>query len=231
MVQLRASGSWCSKCPLKEKKLKEGRDGDLAGCWISNRSCLLLGQAFESSLGWSSHQLLPLQGHWALRDQGQVSPAFHMALIKAMSLWRSQERAVINKPALKGECVETDQSGPCYACLGQGDTFSSTWKDFCSFSLCFGPQIPYVMRSWGTKPTTKINPNPTPSLLYYLFFHCCPKPVYYRKSWHIPQRHCGLNPWIPTAPASHRPVLTVYSLLSGGFQVSMALFFCQRKAV
>lgn len=40
-----------------------------------------------------------------------------------------------------------------------------------------------------------------------------------------------LNPWTSAAPASHRPILPVYSLLSGDFQVCMPLVFCQREAV
>lgn len=115
MMQLRFSGSWCSKCPLKKKKKKEkeGKEGDLAGCWISNRilSSLLLGHSFQSSLGWSSHHLLPLQGHRAPTDQRQVSPAFHIPLINVMVLWRSQERTEVNKPAPRGE-FETDHSEP-----------------------------------------------------------------------------------------------------------------------
>lgn len=154
--------------PFKgKKKIKRGRDGDVAGCWISNRILFASGSLIPASLGWSSHHLLPLQGHWAPTDQGQVSPAFHRALINVMVLWRSQERTVINKPAPKGE-LETDQSEPLLCLPLSGRQSSSTWKHLCSFCLYLGPQILYIMESWGTEPT-KNPPNPTPSLLYSLF--------------------------------------------------------------
>lgn len=104
----------------------------------------------------------------------------------AMVLWRSQERTVANRPALKGEFGQTSLS-PCYACLRQADTSSSAWKGSAPSASTLGLKS-YIY--YGIKTNKKNLSNPTPSLLYYLFFQCCPNLTCYRKSWHIPQRHC-----------------------------------------
>lgn len=163
-------------------------------------------------------------------EQGQVSPALLVALMDAMVLWRSQERTVANRPALKGEFGQTSLS-PCYAGLRQADTSSRAWKGFCSFSLYFGPQILYIMGSKLTKKISQIPP--------LLFSTTCSSNVV-QTSRVIGNRGTSLrgivkeghlNPWTPRVPASHTPILTVYSLLPGELQVSMHLFFCQREEV
>lgn len=110
--------------------------------------------------------------------------------------WAGAATAGSLGPQGPGAVVPSIPHGINY-CLGSletpgensGKQTCTSWKEFYSFSLYFGTQILYIIGSWGTKPT-KNPPNPTPCLLYYLFFQCCPNLTRYRKSWDIPQRHC-----------------------------------------
>lgn len=190
MMQLRYSGSWCSKCPLRQKKSgKRWGSGRMKGLvTLSWAFCLWVS---HSNPPWvmSTQQLPATAGSLGpCRPGWQVSPAIHMALIHTMLHEWSQERTVGNKPALEGSvCWE---QRPAWATARPAivrdahpadpgkSRLSCSFRPPCSFSLHFGSHTLYVMGSWGTKPTKTPQSKPTPSLHYYLFFYRCPNPTH-----------------------------------------------------
>lgn len=135
MMQLRYSGSWCSKCPLRKKKKKEGKrwgSGWMRGLVTGYQLSLLpLGHSFKFSLG---HECPQAPCHcgvtWPCRPGHQVSPALHVALIhNTVSGW-SQERPEGNKPALEGwVCWDLRPVWATAMPMTVKDTSSSSWKE------------------------------------------------------------------------------------------------------